>query len=141
MRGRGPYGTSLAYLATVVTLLLGVVSLVNPFFMARVLGLAFSEPRGVSELRATYGALFTVMGAVMFWALLTRHRSAGWLRFAGLLWLGAAGGRLISIVVDGVPTLYNFLVLALELITGLGALAGSFAGRKVARKGEPSEPR
>ena len=141
MRGWGQYGTQLAYLATVITLIFGVVSLVNPFFMARVLGLTFTEPRGVSELRATYGALFTVMGAVMLWALLTRHRSAGWLRFAGLLWLGAAGGRLVSIVVDGVPTLYNFLVLALELLVGLGALAGSFAGRKVTRKQEPSEPR
>ncbi len=141
MRGWGQYGTQLAYLATVVTLLFGVISLVNPFFMARVLGLTFTEPRGVSELRATYGALFTVMGAVMLWALLTRHRSAGWLRFAGLLWLGAAGGRLVSMVVDGVPTLYNFLVLALELLIGLGALSGSFAGRKVARKQEPSEPR
>ena len=144
MRGRawGGYGAQLAYLAAVLTLLFGVVSLVNPFFMARVLGLTFTEPRGVSELRATYGALFTVMGAVMLWALLTRHRSAGWLRFAGLLWLGAGGGQVGEHRGGRRAYALQLSGAGVGAACGLGArFPARFAGRKVARKQEPSEPR
>ena len=117
--------TQLAYLAAGITLVLGLLSLLNPLLAVRLLGLEVLEPRGLSEIRATYGALFTVMGGVMFWAVPTRPRNSSWLRFAGILWLGAAAGRILSIVIDGVVTPFNLLSLALELVVGVTAVVGS----------------
>lgn len=118
--------TQLAYLAAAVTLVLGLLSLLNPLLAVRVLGLEVLEPRGLSEIRATYGAMFVVMAGAMFWAVPSRPRSAMWLRFAGILWLGAAAGRLLSIAIDGVVTPLNLVALAVELVVGVGALLGSF---------------
>ena len=117
--------TQLAYLAAGITLVLGLLSLLNPLLAVRLLGLEVLEPRGLSEIRATYGALFTVMAGVMFWAVPTRPRNSTWLRFAGILWLGAAAGRILSIVIDGVLTPFNLLSLALELVVGISAVVGS----------------
>ena len=43
------------------------------------------------------------------------------LRFIGLLWLGAAAGRLFGVYVDGNPGLPAWLTVAFELVMG-GAL-------------------
>lgn len=118
--------TQLAYLAAGITLVLGLLSLLNPLLAVRLVGLEVIEPRGISEIRATYGALFVVMGGVMFWAVPTRPRNRVWLRFAGFLWLGAAAGRILSVVIDGVLTPFNLVSLALELAVGVGAVLGSF---------------
>lgn len=135
--------TQLAYLAAGITLVLGLLSLFNPLLAVRVLGLDVIEPRGLSEIRATYGALFVVMAGVMFWAVPTRPRSAHWLRFAGILWLGAGAGRVLSIVLDGVLTPLNFVSLGIEVLVGLGALLGSFErtpGRRGDGVAEDEEP-
>jgi hypothetical protein len=102
-----------------------------------VLGLEVIGPRGLSGIRATYGALFVVMAGVMVWAVPTRPRSNPWLRFAGILWLGAAAGRVLSIVLDGVLTPLNFVSLGIELLVGAGALLGSFE-RIGPRRGDTS---
>ena len=72
--------TQLAYLAAGLTLALGLLSLLNPLLMVRILGLEVLEPRGLSEIRATYGMLFLAMGGVMLWAIPTRPRSNPFLR-------------------------------------------------------------
>lgn len=126
--------TQLAYLAAGITLVLGLLSLLNPLVAVRLLGLEVLEPRGLSEIRATYGALFTVMAGVMFWAVPTRPRNSAWLRFAGILWLGSAAGRILSIILDGVLTPFNLLSLALELGVGIGAVLGSL------ERPSPKEP-
>lgn len=130
--------TQLAYLASAVTLILGLLSLLNPLLAVRLLGLEVVEPRGLSEIRATYGALFVVMAGVMFWAVPNRPKAASWLRFAGVLWLGAAAGRLLSIAIDAVVTPLNLVALAVELVVGVGALTGSFE-RIPPKRGIPAE--
>lgn len=131
--------TQLAYLAAGITLVLGLLSLLNPLLAVRVLGLEVLEPRGLSEIRATYGALFVVMAGVMFWAVPTRPRSTPYLRFAGILWLGAAAGRMLSVALDGVLTPVNLVSLAIELVVGVGALLGSFERIRPRRNGPPED--
>ncbi len=121
--------TQLAYLAAGLTLALGLLSFINPLVMVRLLGLEVVEPRGLSEIRATYGALFLAMGAVMLWAVPTGRRGS-WLRLPGLLWLAAAVGRALSMAIDGVLTPLNVVILLLELLIGVSALVGSFAAAK-----------
>ena len=135
--------TQLAYLAAGLTLVLGLLALVNPLLAVRVLGLEVLEPRGLSEIRATYGALFVVMAGVMFWAIPTRPRSTPWLRFAAFLWLGAAAGRILSIAIDGVVTPLNLVALAVQLVVGVGALLGgmeTLPPRRTPADEEPPEP-
>ncbi len=117
--------TQLAYLASVITLGLGVAFLVYPLGLVLLTGLDITQPRGLSEVRSTYGAMFSVMGAMMLYGTLRRPKTARYLRFAGYLWLGAFAGRLFSMIVDGVWTPVNLGVLALELLVGIGALLGS----------------
>jgi len=75
-------------LGALVTLGMGGLGLLRPLVAARLIGL---EPRGrlgLSELRATYGGLFTVLGA---FALVTRDEVA--FTLVGAAWLGAAAAR------------------------------------------------
>lgn len=118
--------TQLAYLAAGLTLALGLLGLLNPHLTASLVGLEVAQPHGLSEVRATYGALFVVLGGLMLWAVPTRPRNAPLLRFSGLVWLAVALGRLLSIVIDGTITPPNLVLLAIELLIGAAALIGSF---------------
>ena len=93
--------TQLAYAAAGIVLVLGLLSLLNPWLAARLLGFELATPRAVSEVRATYGAMYVTMAALLLWAIPLRPR-AGWVvRMAGILWAGAAAGRTASLVIDG----------------------------------------
>lgn len=120
--------TRLAYLAAGLTLILGLLSLFNPLLSARLLGFDLLEARGLSEIRATYGALFVALGAAMLWAAPTARRTTAWLRLPALLWVAAALGRVLSMSLDGAVTFGNLAMLALALLIGGSALAASFGG-------------
>jgi Domain of unknown function (DUF4345) len=124
--------TQLGYLAAILTLALGLVGFLGPIWMSELLGFraAQLEPRGLSEIRATYGAMFIVMGAVMLWAVPTRPRNAAYLRFASFLWLGAGLGRFLSMIIDGVVTPMNFAGLGIEVLIGVCALLASLENPK-----------
>lgn len=118
--------TQLAYIAAGITLILGLIALLNPVWTIRLVGLELLLPRGLAEVRATFGGVFTALGVGMVWAIPKRPRTAGWLRFAAVLWFAAATGRLLSIIFDpdafGLVTLGSF---ALELFLGAASLLAS----------------
>jgi hypothetical protein len=118
--------TQIAYLAVGVVLVLGLSSLFNPTFTARLLGFAIVAPRGLSEVRATYGALFVTLAALVLWALPLRPRTALLLRALGLLWAGAAAGRLASMAIDGLPTLGNLVALAVAAAIAFALVWASY---------------
>lgn len=126
----------LGYLAAALTLVFGLLSLLIPYWTVLAFGFDVSRARpwGLSEMRAVFGAMFVMMGGVMLWALPLRPRSAPYLRFAGLLWLAAAAGRLFSLVVDGALVPMNVVFLLLELLIGFGALSASL---ELPRRGAP----
>lgn len=124
MRGR----KQLAFVSAGLTLAWGLLGLLNPLLVVRLVGLQVLDPRGLSEARAVFGALFVVMGAAMLWAASVRATSTAYLRLPGLLIVGEAAGRLASIVIDGVLSPLGFVFLAGELIIGAMALVASFPG-------------
>ncbi len=124
MRGR----KQLAFISAGLTLAWGLLGLLNPLLLVRIVGLDVVDPRGLSEARALFGALFVVMGAVMLWAASARSAPPVYLRLPGLLITGEAAGRLASIVIDGVLSPLNFVFLVVELIIGVLALVASFSG-------------
>jgi len=117
--------TQLAYAAAGVVLLLGLLSLFNPALAARLLGLEIVAPRGLSEVRATYGALFVTMAALLLWALPLRPRGGIVVRVMGLLWAGAAAGRVASMAIDGIVTIGNVVALVLAVVVAALLVWGS----------------
>lgn len=115
----------LAYLGAALTIGLGLLGLLNPLLTVRLFGLDVVQPRGLSEARALFGALFLVMGASMLWAITRGPRAAAYLRLPGMLMASMAVGRLLSILLDGVLTPANFGFLAVEILIATSALLGS----------------
>lgn len=119
--------TQLAFIAAGLTLAWGLLGLLNPLLMVRIVGLDVVVPRGLSEARALFGAMFVLMGAIMLWAASVRSAPRAYLKLPGLLVTGEAVGRLASIVIDGVVSPLNFVFLVVELLIGVLALVAGFA--------------
>ena len=134
--------SQLAYLAAGLTVILGLLGLLNPILVLRITGLDVVEPRGLGEARALFGAMFLTMGGFMLWALAARPRARTVLRFAAFLWLASGLGRLLGLLIDGPFSIGSVALLAFDLVVGAGAYLGSTeAGReRDTRKGESSAP-
>ena len=118
--------TRLAYVSAAIVLVLALLAFLNPWLMVRVVGFELVEGRGLSEMRATYGAFFIVMAGVLLWAIPNRPAGKPYLRFGGLLWLGAAVGRIASMIIDGALLPFNFAALAVELVIAVPLLLAGF---------------
>jgi hypothetical protein len=121
--------TTLAYAAAIALLAFGLLALLNPLVAVRLVGLEVVEPRGLSEIRSSYGALLLALGGAMLWAIPTRPRSVPWLRFGGLLFLAATLGRVASVLLDGVWTPLNLIVTVLAGVVAVAFLLASFQAR------------
>lgn len=130
--------TQLAYLSAGLTLALGLLGLLNPLLTVRIVGLEVLEPRGLSEARAVFGAMFVVLGGVMLWAVSARSAAPAYLRMSGIVIGSVAVGRLLSIVIDGVLSPLNFGFLALELLISVSTVLASF--QRGGRRGDRAAP-
>ncbi|MBX3141345.1 MAG: DUF4345 family protein [Trueperaceae bacterium] len=112
--------SQLIYVSAAITFGLGLLGLVNPIFTANMLGLDIVDPRGLSQVRATFGMLHLALGALIVRGSLQRPGAGVYLRVTALLIGAVAVGRLLSIALDGALTLLNLLFLVSETV----ALAG-----------------
>jgi len=78
-------------------------------------------PTGTSEIRATYGGFFAALG---LWCLVSQRE--GVFVTVGFGWLGAALGRIGSVIVDRNVLPKNLGGVAFELILGLTLLSGGW---------------
>jgi hypothetical protein len=99
--------TQFAYLATAVVLIYGLLALFNPALAARLAGFELIALRGVSEVRASYGALYVTMATLLFFYLPMRPRGVLLVRGMGILLAGMAFGRAFSMLIDGAMTFGN----------------------------------
>ncbi len=133
--------TTLAYVAAAALVAFGLLALLNPLVAARLVGLEVVEPRGLSEVRAFYGAMMLMLGGVMVWAVPMRPRSAPWMRLAGLLWAAATLGRAASVILDGVWTPVNLLFLLASGVIAAAFILASFQTRPGAiRRSDDERP-
>jgi hypothetical protein len=122
--------TQLAYAAAGVLGLLGLLGLLNPAAAAGLFGLGVGTGRGVSEVRSVYGALFLTMSGLVLWAIPARPKASPLLRTIGVLWLGAAAGRVASLLIDGFADVVNVLLLLVQLAVGGVLLWASLESEK-----------
>lgn len=107
-------------IGAVGTVLMGCFGLFAPRAAADLVGLEPKTAPGRSEFRATYGGLWLPLGLA---PLLTGTDLA--YQIAGLCWLGAAMGRVASILVDRLGTPQNWGGVAFETLFAAALLMGA----------------
>jgi hypothetical protein len=100
-------------LGAVLSIALGLFGLIFPSSAAKLVAVQPLGRLGTSEIRATYGGLFIGLGAA---CLYLQHPIAYFV--GGAAWLGAAVGRLISVLIDSSYSSKNFGGICLEGFIG-----------------------
>lgn len=108
----------LANAGALVTLALGALGLMLPGKAAQLVAISPVGRTGISEIRATYGGLFAMLGGVV---LVAQDRAM--FGMVGAAWAGAAAGRLFSIWRDANRERKNLVAFAVELAIGVLLLA------------------
>ena len=105
-------------IAALLSIGFGIIGWLMPKYTLEVLNLSgHTDTMGMSEIRASGGALFVGMG---LGAMILGTPAA--YAMLGLCWLGASVGRLTSIALDGV-TRKKFGFVAVELAVAVTVLA------------------
>lgn len=108
------------YIGAAITVFGGVVGLLFPDRVSRIIGLRLDGRLGRSEFRATYGGLFLAAGVA---AIVIDSPDATLL--LACTWFGAAGGRSISAVIDRSWSKENVAGIAVEVVVGSLLLAAT----------------
>lgn len=100
------------YPLTIATLVFGLIGWLAPGYTMNVLELATLEGStlGMSEIRAASGALFVFAAGFALW-----QRQAIVFTVIGVMYAGAAVGRLTSIILDGSGHYISWSFLAVEV--------------------------
>ncbi len=102
------------YFINFATVLTGVVSLFWPLKVQEFTGLTANGGRGITEIRTILGALFIALGVAS--QIYNMPQTYGML---GIMYLGMALVRAISIVVDKSAVSSNIISAVVELVFGL----------------------
>ncbi|MCB9450818.1 MAG: DUF4345 family protein [Anaerolineaceae bacterium] len=107
----------LKIIAAVVTILIGVLSLLLPTQIKGFTGLDVAgNPRGITEVRAILGAFFIGLGlAPLIW----RSQSESMYLMLGFTYLVVAGVRVISMFLDKSVMQSNIISAVSEIILGV----------------------
>lgn len=101
-----------------VFLLIAAGSLLNPHAMAEPLGYSLTSSTALNEFRAIYVGLWAVHTVIFTWAAWRiEHLALG--DVCGLLLLGQVVGRLVSVLLDGLPQPSIAAPAAAELVGAL----------------------
>ena len=100
-------------IAAVVTLAVGLLSLILPRSVQGFTGLDVSGPRGVTEIRAVLGGAFIALGGL---PLLTRTPDA--FRMLGVVYLVIGVTRIVGMILDRSLERSNLISLAVEIVFG-----------------------
>jgi len=118
-RGSGQLGMILiANLGAAVNVILGCLGLLFPQQVSRVLAMRPEGPRGISEVRATYGGFFLGLG---LGCLATQSDTV--FLVAGSAWYGAAIARLMSVMADKSRSRENIIGFVVEATVGMMLLS------------------
>ncbi len=102
----------LQIISAILTVLVGLYSLLAPKSTVGFTGLSPQGGRGVTEIRAVLGGLFIVLGLAPFFM------GAAAYHLLGYSYLGIALVRLVSIFVDKSGVQSNWISLATEIVLG-----------------------
>ncbi|MEM8592895.1 MAG: DUF4345 family protein [Pseudomonadota bacterium] len=109
----------LSNIAAILTIAFGAFGFLAPRYTLGALDLATTNSTmGLSEMRASVGGLFVVMGA---YALITQSKEA--LFFIGIAFAGAALGRVVSLALDNPPMMKVAIFGGIEIALAVVLIA------------------
>lgn len=111
----GKLGTIALGGAGAMMLIVGGLHLVAPRMMMEAPAIELTSANHHHVIRAAYGGAYLGIAALFLLGLVSRARRAFALLAVSVLFAGFAFGRLVSIVVDGLPVGLYLGVLAFEL--------------------------
>ncbi|MEM1236876.1 MAG: DUF4345 family protein [Pseudomonadota bacterium] len=102
----------LSNICALLTIAFGAFGFLAPRYTLGALDLATTTSNmGLSEMRASVGGLFVIMG---LYALITQQKEAFF--FIGIAFIGAALGRVVSLVLDNPPMMKVAVFGGIEII-------------------------
>ncbi len=104
----------LKIIAAAGTVATGLLALVKPRSVYSFTGLRAEGGRGITEIRAILGGLFITLGGVALF-----YRSPETYRMLGLMYLGIALVRLVSMFLDDSVERSNIISLVVEVVFGV----------------------
>jgi hypothetical protein len=110
-------------IGAIITMLMGCLGLFFPKKASALTGLSPVTPAGRAEFRGTLGVTFVFLGLV---PLVTQNDIT--FLTAGLCWLGAAIGRVISIFLDHGNQAKNWIAVGFECAIAALLLVGLSVG-------------
>lgn len=116
--------TIFAGVAAVLGVVLGLGALVSPEWASRFVRLKADpvQPDGYAEFRATFGGVFLLLHLAFIAALYLNSGVIGAAAVLSAGWAGAAGGRILSLLLDGakgVRTKHNLISVAVEIVAAI----------------------
>lgn len=119
MTSRDRTASMMLALAGGVFTIIGLSHLSVPQVMLSVHGLMLTTVSAYSDVRAGYGGLYVALGIVFLGgAMRVGMRELALLMLAAVTG-GLAGGRLLSLIIDGAPTWTAWILLTIELAAAL----------------------
>ena len=109
-------------LSALIWLPYGIYCFFVPESLAGSAGLGAMTATGTTELRAMYGGLQTAIGLLALLGILRPGMQAAVLLALGFLFVGLASGRMLGILVDPEPGIYNIGAFAFEALFGVLAV-------------------
>jgi hypothetical protein len=105
----------LKIICAVLTIVVGIVSVIKPTSVYEFTGLQATGPRGITEIRSILGAVFIGLGLAPF--VLGLNPAA--FRAGGVTYLAVALVRLVSIFIDKSAMQSNWISLVSEIVLGV----------------------
>jgi hypothetical protein len=93
-----------------ITALFGILAIVKPNLVAKIIGLIPKGKRGISEIRAVYGGWIFGLGGYALWS-----QSEEVFFCLGIGWIGAGLVRIISFAIDKSYSSQNLRIVVYEL--------------------------
>jgi len=104
----------LKIIASVGTILTGLLALVKPTSIYGFTGLIAEGGRGITEIRSIFGGLFIALGAAVLYYRLPQTYA-----MLGIVYLGIAAVRLVSMILDKSIVSSNIISLVVEIVFGV----------------------
>ncbi|MEE2674579.1 MAG: DUF4345 family protein [Myxococcota bacterium] len=100
----------------------GLACLASPSLVAESTGMVLTSGVASTEVRAMYGGLQTAIGLLALLGILRPGTQAAVLLALGFLFVGLASGRMLGILIDPEPGIYNIGAVAFEALFGVFAV-------------------
>lgn len=129
--------SSVGYVAAAIVMVLGIVSLVQPALIAGLFGLEAVEPRGLSQIRATFGGMYLALGGTILVGMTRPATRPATLAIPAVLVAAVVVGRIVSLAVDHSLGLLNMVFLFGELAAVAGIVTALLARNETVKTDLP----